>query len=97
LRSRRRRGGRRRRRSRCRCWWSGRCRLARRCGVWGRCSGQPLRAPPAWSHSFKNRTGEWTGEVTGSLVHRFNRWLSRFSCDKKPLNLINYYANLGKY
>jgi hypothetical protein len=41
------------------------------------------------NHSFKNRTGEWTGKVTGSLVHWSNRWFSWFNCDKKPSNLIN--------
>jgi hypothetical protein len=46
------------------------------------------RQAPQW-HSFKNRTGEWTSEVTGSLVHWSNRWLSWFDSDKKPLNLVN--------
>jgi hypothetical protein len=40
-------------------------------------------------HSLKNRTGEWTGEVTGSLVHWSNQWPSWFNSDKKPLKLIN--------
>jgi hypothetical protein len=35
-----------------------------------------------------SKTGP-VSEVTGSLVHWSNRWLSWFNNDKKPLNLIN--------
>jgi hypothetical protein len=48
-----------------------------------------VSSTPPYLHSLKNQTGEWTGEVTGSLVHWSNMWLSWFNSDKKPSNLIN--------
>jgi hypothetical protein len=43
----------------------------------------------SYKHSLKTQTGERTVDVTRSLVHWSNRWLSWFNCDRKPLNLIN--------